>query len=322
LLGDVLKSWIRLSILGLVGAVLTLSFTNCGRIAPSGVMSASSLGGDICSKRLKLVYQNTYFPFLSSSCNSCHGSAHGSSDLSVSFNSFLSKSVAVIDYKAITAHGGNSLSAAVNQPILDSFKSAYSSAYSEYSSCKARLANGDVFDMTLDYKSVPTLEIPTNTNAQWKVVTWDTEADATNAGSSSKFRALVSIDIRAYTYLGSIVGVQFRNPRLTLKAGQAPMSIQGVKLSMNGQALGAVTAYTSLNMNLQGTTEIQLAAGLGSPAIEINVAGSNTLSMDLIGLSANLTDNTGGDTTPIIDGGDLTNLPTSMTLALRRIRPT
>lgn len=317
--GRNLKNYIRIGVLAMLTLVVAMAFTNCAPIAPSELMTSSALGRDVCSARLKIAYQNTYFPFLSSTCNSCHASAHGSKDVNVSFNSFLTKSVATIDYKSITAHGGNSFSAAVNQPLIDAFKPAYTTAFAEYSACKARLGDGDYFDMALKNKDVPLLEKPTNNNQKWKTVTWNTEVDSRSPAFATKFKATIKIDVRAYVYQTNIIGMQFNNPRVTLAAGQSEVSIQGLKVLINDNVLNDVTAYSSLQMNMSGTTEIPLAAGMGSPSAVMALSGTEQISLELVGLSANRIDAGGGipiTPTPAPGGGQPpSTLPTSVTLA-------
>lgn len=270
-----------------IALVLSLGYSNCGRVGPADVLTASTLGRDICSERLKLEYKETYFPFLSTTCHSCHGNAHGSSDLNTSFNSFLSRSIATIDYKAVTAHGGNSFSAAVNQPILDSFKPRYAVANDDYMSCKARIGSGSFYDIRLLSQAIPNLPTPAGADDGWVEMTWDVETQAKDPALGKRLKSIFKIQIRRYMNQGQTIGAQFRNPRLTLINGQTAVKVSGLRLYVDEKWMDQITTYDHLDVNVEVGAERPLADGLSAAVLVMNpLPSAPVLAVEFRGVGA------------------------------------
>lgn len=233
-----------------LGLLLVLmGYSNCGRINSATLLDAQSLGRDVCSDRLKTVYESTYFPFVSDTnrCHQCHSSSFGSRELNVSFSAFLARSVATVDFKAVTAHGGNSNSPA-NQPFLDAFKPAYTSGWSEYKSCKARLGGGQYTDIPLSGKVLPTLPDHDGKGDEgWVDMSWTVSTDANPLNLAKYLDAILKLQVRKYVSNGKLVGLQFRRPRITLLGSQKSIQIGAVRISFDGTVDELITAYDYLD---------------------------------------------------------------------------
>lgn len=281
---DFKKSMVVLAV-----AVTAMLYTNCGRVSPSNFLVASSLGLDRCSGKLKKVYEQTYYTFLSNSnnCNSCHqhSNSFGSKDLNTSFNSFLSRSLSTIDYKAVTAHGGNSNSAA-NQPVIDSFKTQYRAGYSEYVACKATEdLTAVTADILLVSKKLPTLADHNNqANSGWVTMTWQVETEAREAALGQLLKASISIQVRRYKSGTLNMGLQFRNPMLTLATGQSPIHIEALKIFVNDQEASDVTSYEYLNLLVSDTTPTAMAPSSGAPSYVGTFDTTTDIALELAGV--------------------------------------
>lgn len=257
----------------LAAAFLPLVFNACG--GPNGMyalneMSNSSSGGNsqskICETALIEDYAATYHPLLKSSCNQCHSNAHGSNDVRLSYNAFRAKGQRLIDFQATTPHGGNSINLSAQ---IASVQQPWAAANNAYAACLAANPDEDS-DSGLPFN---VREKPlTGLTGTFKEFAWNLYVDS--ADRAGEIQATFRIEARLYTYQGSVVGYEFRNPSLQLMAGQPEVKVDGIRITAMGQMLDAATTYTTVSTTVRGTTKTMLAINLGNALVYIEGASS------------------------------------------------
>lgn len=250
----------------------SLMFNNCGA---NGLMSAKQTGspmifasGGICLDQLKAVYQQTYFPFLSTTCNACHGAAQGSTNLNVSFAAFQERGVALIDLQSTTPHGGNSLGAA-EQAKINAFKPTWNAGQAAYASCLANETTKSptgsptgAFDVELVAKAIPNIENTRNNANTYVQVSWNISQEVAADANMGKYQATLRVEARYFMNGDQAVGFLFRNPTLITTAG--PISLGGLGLKVAGQEITSFTTYQSLNQTIATPGTVNLAPGAGA----------------------------------------------------------
>ncbi|MGZ3743259.1 MAG: hypothetical protein ACXWRE_06270 [Pseudobdellovibrionaceae bacterium] len=131
------------------GIILLVAFNNCGKgfiISPDISESAvffSRAPGETCEDALLKVYQNTYHPFLSQNCNTCHDvsgpgtGSFASADVPTSYASFSSLGVDKIDTQAVNENHHPPYTGAHNTDLINELHSYWSAAQEGYASCIA-----------------------------------------------------------------------------------------------------------------------------------------------------------------------------------------
>lgn len=269
-----------------VMVTLLIGFSNCGRISTSNVMDATTLGRSICDTRLKKTFGETYHPFLATNCTSCHTHKDNfaSADVNVAYNAFMSKSLTIINSKAVTQHGSNNNSAAY-QPMIDAFQPKFKSALADYENCKV---SDYGIDILLTEKSLPVLADHNGTvNAGWADLSWQVETESVDPSKGQQVRAFFKIQVRRYEATdGSVIGLQFRAPTLTLHSGQQALQVASLKLYVNGQSNDVVTLYQYLDAIVDTEVETPLAPGSGAAPLEMTITGDTKIAFELRGVGA------------------------------------
>ncbi len=295
----------------LVIAVLALCYGNCGRISTSNVLDASTLGRSMCDARLKKIFGETYHPFLQNNCAGCHAANFANANVNVAYNVFLSKSQQQIDYNAVTPHGGNSNSRAL-QPQIDSFKAKYNQAYAAYEDCKV----SDIgIDILLKDKNLPALANHNNTaDAGWVPIEWQVDTEAQDPKKGQQLRAFFKIQVRKYMNGMTAQGIQIRRPTMTLHSGQEQVQISALKIHIDGAPNDLVTTYEYLGSLISGSTEMEVAPGSGASPLVGVFDETTKFAVELQGV-AKASDSVAVEPPiiPPVDPG--LNLPTTMTLA-------
>lgn len=252
--------------------LLLVSYTNCGRIGFNSEMgmnsaSLSSQAKVECDAILMDAYAKTWFPVLSTNCNSCHGGAHGSTDLNISYSAFMAKGTNLITYQGSNPHGGNNVN--ISQQI-SGFSVAWSTAQGDYTTCLASTsvpendtdgttATGS--DVETIGKVIPMVSATIKEPTKWKTVSWDLETDV-NQKNIGKLPAVFSIEARYALNSGSPVGFEFRNPRMRLKTGSSPViQVNALDVKVDGTWVSDMTTYTAINTLVDSIYDIDLAPG-------------------------------------------------------------
>lgn len=295
-LGANLKSQIQSLAYIMVPVVLIGLYNNCGRIGfeadmnpLSGSLNFASNGD--CEANLLSVYQRTWHPVLSTSCNSCHGSAHGSTDLHVSYSAFMAKGTSLISYKGSNPHGGNTVNISSE---ISNFSGTWSSAQSAYMSCLSsaplngagNLAGAQI---AVVGKAIPGIETTIANQNNWRPVSWDMETEVP-ASFAGQFPAIFSIEARYSLYSGSVVGLEFRNPRMRLKtATTAPIQVNALNLKIDNMNISNVTTYANINAFVNSTTNVDLAPGASTALAVATVSNGSLISFVFTNLQNNAT---------------------------------
>ncbi len=241
--------------------VLMVAFTNCGPMVGfssnkrkiAGFASFGSLG---CEQILKHTYATTYYPMLSNSCNRCHSSSHGSTDFNVSYQAFMIKTEATIDYKASQPHGDNRLDM-TNQ--ISGFKPAWNRGQDEYLACVSQtdseLLNSS--KLKLNSKTIAGIAETQAMPTRWKFIEWDLEKDV-HIKQAGLFAAFLKIEVRYAIQQGTIVGFEFRNPTVRLKTTGRNLEIKGLNVFIDNRLQSDVTTYLEVSKIFTEITDSML----------------------------------------------------------------
>lgn len=252
-------------------------FNNCGRVGfDADRWSAWDYGSNAtaaCDADLKVTYATTYYPYLSGRCFNCHSTAHGSTDLNISFNAFKSKTAATIDIKAADGHNG--LLGSEQTAAINAFKPQWNTANDRYMACVASApsAGGGPNIRTIP-KAIPNIEDTRANRNNWKTVTWDIESEVTS-GDAGRFKLSYKIETRYAMTGNTVIGLEFRNPAMRLKVAGSPILVAGLEVYLDGAMAADVTSYSTLNATISTTTDVALAPG-AAVAFAYNTATTST----------------------------------------------
>ncbi len=239
----------------------------------------------VCEGQLKAAFQRTYHPFLVSNCNSCHGSAHGSSNLSVSFTSFQKRGETLIDYQATHAHGGNNFGTHM-QPQLNVIKPSWTEANDEYLDCMAQAASssggtGSARQLRLIGKSNIQNLMGTLNNNNWVPIEWDLSNDVPG-GYRGIFNAVLRVEAKIMNVGGAPGGLLLRNPTMRLKSGASRLQIHGIMILLDSRVQAAVTTFSGISRVVASSTNTALVDGSGSAyAAYPNISDSTLISLEI-----------------------------------------
>ncbi len=287
-------------------------YINCGRSgfeAEMGLSSTSfsSLGG-ACDADLLATYSATWYPALSTNCNSCHGSAHGSTDLSVSYSAFMTKGTSLISYKASNPHGGNNVNLS-NQ--ISSFSGRWSSAQAAYMSCLSSNptsgeGNPTGAQIALNAKAIAGVNQTIANQNNWRTVTWDLETEVPSS-YRGQFAAIFTVEARYSLYSGAAVGFEFRNPRMRLKTASTPaIQVNAINLRIDYNLIPNVTTYTGVSALISTTAATDVAPGASTALAIANVNDNSLISFVFTNLQSGVSTTT---TTTTTLAGTTTTLP-------------
>lgn len=247
---------------------LTIAFTNCGPGFISGNHSSSGFGSFssyACEDILQQAYATTYFPVLSTSCNRCHSDSHGSLDFQTSYQAFITKSAATIDYKASQPHGDNGLNM-TNQ--ITSLRPAWDLGQQDYLNCVSFQESQTVVNSThlkLNSKTIAGIAETQANPSRWKTVEWDIENEV-RENQVGQFAAFLKIEARFALKQGAIIGIEFRNPTIRLKATGKNLAINSLAIYLDGKLQSDVTTYLDVATIITVATDTLLVTN-GSNAL-------------------------------------------------------
>jgi hypothetical protein len=300
-------------------AVLVLTvvvgYNGCGETGFNAVYMSdmASISGvkSQCDAQLMQVYSKTYFPLLSTNCNRCHSDAHGSTNISVSFQAFMLKGKSLIDYQATHPHGDNGVNLTSQ---IAAIQSDWSAGQSAYTTCLASApmdggSGGSASDVRLADKVITGITDTIAKNGTFKTISWDVSMETANASQQGMVNAVLTLDVR-YALQGTVpVGLEFKNPRMHLKAAGDPVVVSGLSLYLDKAFQDRVTIYTTVSATVSSTTDVQLAPGFANALVYYPQVTANTLVSFDIGLNGGTS---GGGSTSPTDPTDPTT-PTSVT---------
>lgn len=233
-----------------------------------GVLSSATVQLKKCENQLISDYAVTYHPLLKTNCNQCHSNAHGSVDARVSYNAFRAKGEQLIDFQATHPHGGNSINL-TNE--IANVQASWKAATDAYSQCLAenpdeQVSTGVPFDV---------IDKPlTAITSTFKEYSWDLNLDSKDRAGEVK--ATFRIEAHLYSYMGNVVGLEFRNPSIQLATGQTAITLEAIRFTVNGQLQTTASTYLPVSMVVSGTTKTMLAPGLGTTFIEVAAPSATT----------------------------------------------
>jgi len=268
-----------------VGFIIAIGFNNCSPSFYSpregdSMSDLSSLSNGACEDQLKAVYAKTYFPFLTSTCNTCHVSGgrglgvFATDEINTSFATFMSVGPTKINARMIDSSHQPPFTGPQNQVKQDEIKPQWAAAEQNYITCQMQASlNSDAgggnsggsgintsIAATTVAKSMPTGIISKAfADTNWKKISWDTEVEVSPA-DQGKYAMLFSIEVRAYVSGGAVQGYEFRNPMLRLKSASSAMkTVRGVDIYVNGLLRSDITTYLNAEGNITSVSDLNLA---------------------------------------------------------------
>ncbi len=249
-------------------------FTTVGH--QSGSLIASSIAQ--CDSLLKQTYQATYFPLLSTSCNSCHANSQGSTNLEVSFATFNLKGKPLIDLQASAPHSGNNLNLSSQ---ITSLQNAWSRGLAAQQNCLATLSSQGVGSLSFNSKTIPGIETTLNAPDKFISVEWDLDSEVPTS-QKNLYHMIFKIDVRYAVSNSTPIGFEFRNPNLRLKSsGGDAKQIVGVHLNLDGHIQNSVTTYQDTSVPITNTSETAMFPN----AADAVIAYAGTSNQTLIGFN-------------------------------------
>ncbi|HEY8269444.1 MAG TPA: cytochrome c [Pseudobdellovibrionaceae bacterium] len=269
--------------------VFNVAFNNCGegfvlQQAPSGnSVLFSRAAGQTCEDALLKVYQGTYHPFLSQTCNNCHVNGPGigtfaSSDVQLSFNSFYAIGVNKISSQATNNSHKPPYTGSQNTDRMNELQSYWSTAQVQYASCVSESGGGSLQSVvkTIDKTVAATL------STTFVRIEWDLETE-----SNVKIPLIAGIDIRKAVLNKLTEGYEFRNPTLRLKRANAgTYQSRALNLYINGQLQTEVTTYSNIDLSVSSTMDVNLAPGYANGYAVLTPANSDVIALEFSSLKS------------------------------------
>jgi mono/diheme cytochrome c family protein len=285
-----------------LGAVISIvAYNNCGEgfVAQSlgggagsgGSVLFSRAPGESCEDALLKVYKNTYHPFLTQTCNSCHVSGGGGNgvfaenDPSVSYNSFASKGATLINSQAIGSHKPP-YTGPQNEARITEISSYWGKAQTDYASCASQ--SGNTTPGSAVVKSAGKV-VSATLATTFVRMEWDLETL-----SDAKVPVIAGIEIRKAVLGGETKGYEFRNPTLRLKSAAAgPHAMRALNIYINNQLQSEITTYSNIDTIISTTNDTNIAVGYANAMTVITPATTDMISLEFSNLKS-----TSGTTTP------------------------
>jgi hypothetical protein len=179
----------------------------------------------------------------------------------VAFTGFMAKGEALIFSQAVRAHGGNTLGPQV-QPEIDAFLPEWNVGKESYNSCLAEANAGAAGSSILKVsaKVPPGLAATVTDLNRWIPVSWDLETEVP-AAQMQQWPAVLSIETRFAVNAGTVIGFEFRNPTLRLKATGRNIEVAGLKILVNDELQNLITTFLGFRTVVAVTTNFPLAQG-------------------------------------------------------------
>ncbi len=290
--------------------MLVVAFNNCGEGFVAQNLSSLSGGsalfsrapGESCEDALVKVYANTYHPFLSQTCNSCHINGPGlgvfaSSNVATSYTSFSSIGADKISSQAVNDSHKPPYTGSQNTDRINELKSYWAAAQTAYAACSAE-AGGSAggFAVKSTDRQVAATLATTFTRMEWDLETQ----------SNGKVPLIAGIDIRRAVLAGVTRGYEFRNPTLRLKnAASGNYQARALAIYINGTLQSEVTTYANIDQVISTTTDMNLSAGTANA-----LAVMTPSTTDMIAIEWQKLGSTTGAANPGGGGGGGTGTPT------------
>lgn len=263
-------------------AIVAFAFANCG----SSEMFTTHRGGrvtgqKICADDLKATFSRTYYPFLRSNCSSCHQheNSHASADFTTAFSAFMSKGTEVIDTRATNPHGDNGLDSPTMRSQINAFKSDWINGETRYENCIA----GESFDPTkamtlrLADRFMDNIESTRTANDVWTKMSWDLSTEPVLTSAQGLLKGSFTIEVRYLMNNGVVEGLLFRNPTISLLAGQDSVKLSGIGVRLNGNSNPYFSTYRTLDQTVPvGPSTLALAPN-SNPAMAPDSSASSVM---------------------------------------------
>lgn len=288
--GRILKKLMYVQKIGLLlsGIVLVVAFNNCGEgfmtqemdsegsFASSGF---SRLGNETCETALMRVYENSYHPFLTETCGSCHTNGpglgdFGSKDIATSFISFTSIGSKKIDSQAINENHKPPATGAHNSVRIQELSSYWDSLQPAYLECVSSSSGGK--DPKKYIVKTQSKMVPSNLSTTFQKMEWDLESE-----SSNPVPLIATIEIRKSEFGGQTRGYEFRNPTLRLKS-QDPdgYAVRALNIIVNDELRPEISTYSNISKVITDLTDLNLAQGAAHGFLGIPLSASDTIGLD------------------------------------------
>lgn len=304
--------------------VVMISYNDCSRVGTPTILVSDSSGlasyslSSACTVDLmNNTYSRTWHPFLQTWCNSCHANSHGSTDLRISFQAFMSKGQSLITYQATHAHGGNSFSSSM-QTYIDAFLPQWNTGLNNQNTCLASTSDEDPSNSSQYFRTSAKSFTGLNTT-NYMTMTYDLETDV--ADPSQKLPILFTIRVKYLTYSNVVNGFLFRDPMIQLKrSGVSPVQMGDIHLYLDDIHQEYVTDYTSTLAVAGSTAQTALALNYGAePAYYPDIGPSTRVAFEFRKVknpydsSGATTDNSGGTSPPPMTTTPTVTLPATVT---------
>ena len=225
-----------------------VGYQNCGNdFVASNSVNISSVSQSECGATLQAAFQQSFQPFLSTTCHACHvpgGAGKGafaSTDLSVAFNAFMLDTPNAVKARALEPSHAPGITGVANQSAIASATAIWNSAQA---ACGGTGGGPKVSNTWV------TVDKPIHGSATIQTITFNLDTDI--AGSSTSYGgAKFSVGIQEVTNVSGDTLYYFTNP--TLKAGTAPIHIGKMTVRLNGVNQPLMTTWTQLNFNVLPT---------------------------------------------------------------------
>jgi mono/diheme cytochrome c family protein len=273
-------------------AILLVAFNNCGegfvaeRLGATGGLGGgvffSRAPGESCEDALMKVYQTTYHPFLSQTCNSCHINGPGigtfaNPDLKASFDSFLSVGPEKISNQALNDAHHPPYTGSQNGPLIAEFRASWASSQDGYLTCVAENGGGGATGSVVRTTAKAVAANLGTTN--FVRMEWDLETQ-----SSGKVPLVAGIEIRQGALGGVTRGYEYRNPTLRLKTASSPYQARALNIYVNNQLQSDVTTYSNLDVTVSAITDLNLSPGTSNAFNVRTVAATDTIALEFSSL--------------------------------------
>jgi hypothetical protein len=301
------KSILKLKhLLWATGAVVLLvAFNNCGEgfvVQNLGSISGGSVlfsraPGESCEDALVKVYANTYHPFLSQTCNSCHINGPGlgvfaSSDLATSYTSFSSIGAEKISSQAVNDSHKPPYTGSQNTARITELKSYWAAAQTAYAECSSAAVGGSGGSFVVKSTNK---QVAANLATTFTRMEWDLETQ-----SNGKVPLIAGIEIRRAVFSGVTQGYEFRNPTLRLKNTTAGnYQARALNVYINNALQSEVTTYSNIDQVISTTTDVNLSAGTANALAVMTPATTDMIAIEWQKLGSTTgAPNPGGGTAP------------------------
>lgn len=278
--------------------------------------SITSFSGG-CEADLMNLYAQTYYPFLTQTCGSCHTNGpgigqFGHSDFNTSYNAFKSMGRAAINRNMVNPAHQPPFTGVQNQPAQDAFTPRWVSAEASYGVCTGNAVAGTGI-ISLGKSNAAIIAAAANPNTFTKL-TWDLATEVKDTKLAGKIPLTFSLEVRVATINGVRQGYEFRNPAVKINTGSTgPFRVTTMRLYINNAMLNGVTTYTSIDFSVQSNTETIMAPGIAyALAVMPNIAATDTFGIELGDIRNAAGGSIGNPTAPNIPP---TTLPATVTLA-------